>query len=467
MGLREAGLRRQRWWLFGLLATLSGALLAVRTVQPRTPAEAPRPPAPPAPKPAAREAPTPPVSPRRFVARWAWMGVVGYAIAAYFIVYELIAGRTNAETNLYILQPLIWGSLAALSLFLWWHTRRESDIPMGRVLFFAAWAAGFHIAVLIGAGLVYGFGHSPFAREPWHMVQNGFYLTTLILGIECARAYLLNTFYPRSPFISMVLVSAFFAVLLVPVTNFYLLDSTEPALRLTGETLLPGLAVSVVASYLAVHGGPLPAFLYHGGVLAFEWFSPILPHLDWIVAAFVETMAPLLALVAVRGVLQKAPAPVWSPDGGWIAYLKAFSRQEQTEQRFDVSLPWVVATAIGVALLWFNAGLLGVTPSVVNGVSMEPAMHTGDLAMTRDVDPGDLAVGDIVVFRAGHSDVIHRIIEIEETAQGRVFVTQGDNNNTPDDPILEGQVVGEVVFTMPKVGWIPIYFGELVQKLGS
>lgn len=459
MGLREAKASRRGWWLFGGLATLCAALLAMQTVHPRTSAPA-------APRPLTPRAQAPPVSPLRLVVRWAWIGVVAYAIAAYFIVYELIAGRTSAETNLYILQPLIWGSLAALSLLLWWHNRQASSIPMARVVFVGAWAAGFHVAALIGAGIVYGFGHSPFAREPWHMVQNGFYLSTLILGIECARAYLLNTFYPRSPFFSMVLISAFFALLLIPITNFYLLDSTEPALRLTGETILPGLTISFVASCLAVRGGPLPAFLYHGGVLAFEWFSPILPALDWTVAAFVETIAPLLALVAIRGLLEKtAAAPVWSPEGGWIAYLKASSGQ--AEERFDVSLPWLIATAIGVALLWFNAGLLGVTPNVVNGVSMEPAMHTGDLTMTRQVDPGDLAVGDIVVFRTGHSEVIHRVIEIEDTAQGRVFVTQGDNNNTPDDPILEGQVLGEVVFTIPKIGWIPIYFGELVQKLGS
>jgi signal peptidase len=93
---------------------------------------------------------------------------------------------------------------------------------------------------------------------------------------------------------------------------------------------------------------------------------------------------------------------------------------------------------------------------------MEPSMHTGDLAVVREVDPDNLAVGDIVRFTDGDVPIIHRIIEIEETGNGRVFVTQGDNNGSPDPPILEGQILGEVVFTIPEAGWVPIHFSDLV-----
>jgi len=106
-----------------------------------------------------------------------------------------------------------------------------------------------------------------------------------------------------------------------------------------------------------------------------------------------------------------------------------------------------------------------VKPAVVTGVSMEPAMHTGDLVITRPVDPDELEVGDVVRFVVGRTPVMHRITEIEETANGRVFVTQGDNNNTPDDPLLEGQIEGEVIVTVPNVGWVPIKLGQAFHSL--
>lgn len=381
------------------------------------------------------------------IVRWSWLAVVLYVIVAYFVVNEVLPGRVSADTNLYIVQPLIWGQLASLCVLLLKLNKVTFDVPLPRMLFFAAWAAGFHVAGLIGAGLLYGFGHSPYANDQLHMLENGLYLSTLVLGVEFARAYLLQRFYPRSPFLAMVGVSIGFAALMVPISNFYVLDSVEPGLRVSGETLLPALALSTLASYLAMRGGPLPAFLYHSSVLAFEWFSPILPNLDWTVTAFVETIVPLIALITVRGGINEAPLA------------------EGEVRKLDVSIPWVAATAVAVGLLWFSTGLLGVTPSVVTGVSMEPTMHEGDLTVTHEVDPGELVVGDIVEFIQGDTRVIHRIIEIEETVDGRVFVTQGDNNNTSDEPILAGQIQGEVMFTVPKAGWVAIGFTELVNKL--
>lgn len=385
--------------------------------------------------------------PHRLVARWGFVLVALHTAAGFLLVNYVLAGRVSAGDNLYLIQPVIWSSLGLVSIALLRAGGNAFEAPFVRVMGWAVWAAAFNVAALVGAGVLYGFGYSPYAREPVHMMQNGLYLATLVGGVECARAYLLNRFYPARPFTATVVVSLLMALVLIPVSNFRLLGDTESAFRMTGETLLPAVAYSVVASYLAASGGPAPAFVYHGGIRAFEWFSPVLPALDWTVAAFVETMAPLLALAMLRVARREE------------------DRLEVRPDRVDVSAPWVVASALIVALLWFNAGLFGVRPAIVAGVSMEPTMHTGDLAITRAADPKELGVGDIVRFRGESVTVIHRIIEIEDTAQGRVFVTQGDNNNAADAPILGSQVEGEVVMTIPKLGWVPIGIGKLLDEI--
>lgn len=376
---------------------------------------------------------------------WLWAPLVVYAAGVFAAVNYLLPGRTSADLNLYVIQPAMWGLLALASLFA--LRRAGSSSINARLIFFAVLAAAFHVAALVSAGILYGFGYSPYAREPLHMAQNGFYLATMVLGVECARAYLLAVFYERRPFLAMATLSILAALLLIPVSNYSLLDSPRSGFQAAGETFLPAIAQSVLASYLAVRGGFLPAFLYHGGILAFEWFSPILPALEWTVAAFVTTIAPIISLLTTRTALAE------------------LEHAQAGERRFDVSAPWVIASILIVALLWFNTGLLGVKPSVVTGVSMEPAMHTGDVVLMREVDTDKLEVGDIIQFRAGANPVFHRITQIEETAEGRVFVTRGDNNNTPDDPILEGQVEGEIVFTVPRVGWLPLKLEQLLAEL--
>lgn len=64
---------------------------------------------------------------------------------------------------------------------------------------------------------------------------------------------------------------------------------------------------------------------------------------------------------------------------------------------------------------------------IVAGVSMEPAFHTGDLAITQW--RAEYQVGDIVAFSAEGGLVIHRIVG-GDAVQG--FTTQGDNRELPD-----------------------------------
>ncbi len=47
--------------------------------------------------------------------------------------------------------------------------------------------------------------------------------------------------------------------------------------------------------------------------------------------------------------------------------------------------------------------------------------------------------------------VTHRVVSVDSVNQ--TFVTKGDNNNVADPaPVMWGNVVGEVVFGVPKVG---------------
>ncbi|HEX7096839.1 MAG TPA: signal peptidase I, partial [Acidimicrobiales bacterium] len=121
-------------------------------------------------------------------------------------------------------------------------------------------------------------------------------------------------------------------------------------------------------------------------------------------------------------------------------------------------LSWFHAALLSVVLGYFSFGLLGFTPTVINGISMEPGMHTGDVVITRDVDPHEIEVGDVIRFRRGNGSVVHRVIEVRIGADGEPeFVTQGDNNPAPDSPVRADDVVGVFAFRIPKVGW-PIYW---------
>jgi signal peptidase I len=85
---------------------------------------------------------------------------------------------------------------------------------------------------------------------------------------------------------------------------------------------------------------------------------------------------------------------------------------------------------------------------IVAGLSMEPAFHTGDLAITQR--RAAYRVGDVVAFSTEGGVVIHRIIG-GDADQG--FTTQGDNRAQPDlwRPRRD-DIVGAAWILVPGVG---------------
>lgn len=134
---------------------------------------------------------------------------------------------------------------------------------------------------------------------------------------------------------------------------------------------------------------------------------------------------------------------------------------------------------IGLFLAWFfllRPGFLGGPASyiIVAGASMEPTLHTGDLALARQ-QPA-YHEGDIVAFTVpqgqpgeGHI-VIHRIVG-GTTEEG--YIVQGDNKESPDvwRPTAD-DIVGRMWFRVPRGGLYvlslrePIVLGAVAGLLG-
>jgi signal peptidase I len=71
----------------------------------------------------------------------------------------------------------------------------------------------------------------------------------------------------------------------------------------------------------------------------------------------------------------------------------------------------------------------------VQGISMQPAIHTGDLAIVFPVSVNSLHVGDVIVYRYCYGGdcmlIIHRVYTPPQGDPAYVLV-KGDNNPTPD-----------------------------------
>lgn len=77
--------------------------------------------------------------------------------------------------------------------------------------------------------------------------------------------------------------------------------------------------------------------------------------------------------------------------------------------------------------------------------SMSPTIEKGDIVI---VKIGNQArVKDIITFKKDNAIITHRVID----QYGSSFITQGDNNNTQDEPIMPDEMIGKVVHIINNV----------------
>ena len=107
-------------------------------------------------------------------------------------------------------------------------------------------------------------------------------------------------------------------------------------------------------------------------------------------------------------------------------------------------------------LLWVAmTAILGVKPLVVTSGSMEPAIATGDLALSRPVPAGELRTGDVAsVVSLDGARVMHRVVEVRKAGDRYALVLKGDANGTADDVAYRATSADRVFLTIPRGGYV-------------
>ena len=65
----------------------------------------------------------------------------------------------------------------------------------------------------------------------------------------------------------------------------------------------------------------------------------------------------------------------------------------------------------------------------------------------------NLKQGDIVTFKQNGETITHRIVQIDDIEDGKLYITKGDNNNVQDEQGLRfDQIEGKLVIKIPQLG---------------
>lgn len=371
-----------------------------------------------------------------------------------FVTLYLLSGLVFSRLEgfaAYVVPSLFWSFSALFALFLFGleGVRSRFNKPLATM---AVLVGIFQIVILVFAGFFMGFGKSPYDFTFVGIAVNLASFVPLMIALELSRAFLIANGTRRRAVMTTLFAGLFFAFLSIPLLKFESLNTLPATIEFLGSQFLPVLAESLLATYLAMIGGPITSLAYVGPLTMFEWMSPIVPNLPWEISALLNTLVPAVGFLAI----EQSVSPFTLVRLGLKDRKEISPKFRRTQNRSSIAS---IATVMAVVIvLWGVSGPLGFRANVVVSGSMRPTLEVGDIVLVEKVNSGAIQVGDMIQYLRANEVITHRVISIYRDRGMTFFITKGDANNVPDDPVSEQTVLGKTLFTIPKLGWVSIFF---------
>jgi signal peptidase len=384
--------------------------------------------------------------------------LIPVSILTIYLLTNLFVPFAFRGEMIFIVDALLWASIIPLTLIISKLTQTNIFRTDKTLIQIAIIIAVFQTFLSVFMAFFMGFGKNILVWTPRALALYFPFLLTPLLAVEFSRALLAQTVSKRKPTAAILLIGLFYT-LLTPTIPAYLGLTTPLAIaEFLIRTFIPTLATSLLATYFAYLGG-LPANLAYMAVPAFfTWFSPILPNLQWQTQSIITVIGTTVGFL----ILDAAVKPL--PTARERRRIRIHTRPTRKGEKQTIY--WTAIALTAVIAVWSTTGLLGFTPTIIASGSMQPTLNVGDIAIVASTPAKAIKIGDIIQYRTAQNQepTIHRVIDKYETGGLTWFITKGDANNAPDDPINEKQVTGKVIFTIPKLGWVSIYIKEFAAN---
>ena len=183
--------------------------------------------------------------------------------------------------------------------------------------------------------------------------------------------------------------------------------------------------ISLYLTYISYYAGYGITFIYSLLPQLAIYVFPILPNVNWMLLAILNSGIPFFSYVYINNQINKMD--------------KTIDKREYKTVGLKGWLSMLLMVAVVVA---FGLGVFPIEPLVIASDSMYPKIRKGDIVIIFDIDPDDIQIGDVIRYRMENYYVVHRVKEINEVDDNkREFILLGDNNkNIVLYPVREDQI---------------------------
>jgi signal peptidase len=293
------------------------------------------------------------------------------------------------------------------------------------------------------SGIITSYVHNSLVSSPKSILVNIWAFGAVAFAIEYSRHGLMLMVRRRHVVWFGLIVAL---VLGIQQMNFGLIPLThglDSFVKLAISDFVPALLSSLLLTYLAITAGLPSMLVYRLGLVAATILPPIVPKYDWYMQGVSLILLAVSIYISMDRTRQDREAPT------------RHRYHHHPRRAYDM-----MAVLIILGMAMFMTGLFSYKPAAIASNSMQPVFSRGAMVIVRKAKPVDVRVGDIVQYRRESITVTHRVVEIDNAADGsgkKVFVTKGDNNHDKDPLVSQSQIIGIVRAKIPLIGYPSVW----------
>lgn len=361
----------------------------------------------------------------------------------YFIINNFMLTNSSLGT---LVAPLILLVISIFSYFTLPKTERRIRYKYEKYQNIIIILIVYFISYFL-SGLIFGYEYTLYKNDIISIIKNSYILITPIVLNEYIRNKLvINTSDNiRNTFI----ISIIFILTNININQlFNNLIPFSSGFKYISVIIIPLIITSFAMTKLTKMAGKKSTITYNVFQKIIPIILPIIPSIPWILTAIISITLPMIIYYN-------------------IYYIELIyngrTRRYSTNSKKEYPLYIII-----IVLILFILKVFKYYPVAILSNSMKNTFSKGDTVIVEkvnDINIDKIKEYDIIYYKKNNKYIIHRVVEIINKENNRLFITKGDNNNNKDNWIVnEEDIIGIIKFSIPYIGYPSVWMNDCLNN---
>lgn len=345
--------------------------------------------------------------------------------------------------NSRVLAACILVPLAIIN-FLLIKKRRSLSINKKEVLTLMSVVAVLYVVLIQLTGLFFRFYKNPYFVNKDRLLNIVIPLIFIIVATEVIRYV---TLAQGDRFAGFAVYLTCLVSETLTFSNVAGIEGFNQFMDLVGMTFFPAISANALYHYVSKRYGMAPVIAYRMITTLYIYFFPAKTGMEDALQSCIKIIFPIILLAFTAALFEKQTKKVGHKSSAVGKFCSV------------IAIVFVVLIAMLVSNQ-FRFGAL-----VIATGSMTGEINKGDVVIFERYETQKIEEGQVIVFKDNSTQIVHRVVKIENIGGEFRYYTKGDANNSIDIGYrVDSDIIGLVNMKLAYAGYPTLMIRELIEN---